>query len=342
LKSSLLELMMTARRHGARHATDRPDRARWRRRLGWLSLGLGTLHLVAPRLVRRLSGVDDSAVSRMVVPLIGARELAHGAGLLLGRNPRGWAWSRVGGDAIDLASLGVALARRRGARQVRLLGATGAVLAMTAVDVATAVRATRYRGRLMELTGTTTIRRPRSEVYAFWRRLENLPRFMAHLDEVEQIDARHSRWRATAPFGRTVSWDAEITQDIPETRIAWRSAGDAAVRNHGTVTFTSAPDGVSTEVRVRIVYDLPGGRLGAAVARFFGEEPHQQVDDDLRRLKQALETGDVVRSDGALWGRRARGEFPQRPARPPRPGELAQGADELVRAASELVRGGLA
>ncbi|MBX6748378.1 MAG: SRPBCC family protein [Micromonosporaceae bacterium] len=333
---------MTARHHRTRQRAS-TDPGRWGRRLGWLSIGLGTLHLAAPGLVRRVGGVDDSAASRTVVRLIGARELVHGAGLLFGRNTRGWVWSRVGGDALDLASLGVALARRRGIRRARLMGATGAVLAMTAVDVATAVRAGRSRARrLMELTGTTTIRRPRSDVYAFWRRLENLPRFMTHLDEVEEIDARHSRWRATAPFGRTVSWDAEIIQDIPDTRIAWRSAGDAAVRNLGTVTFTSAPDGVSTEVRVRIAYDLPGGRLGAAVAKFFGEEPHQQVADDLRRLKQALETGDVVRSEGALWGERARKEFPQRPAKPPRADELVRGADELVRAANELVRGGLA
>jgi Predicted integral membrane protein len=331
---------MTARQYVAQHQKGRTDPGQWGRRLGWLSLGLGTLHLAAPNLIRRLTGVDDSAASRMVVRLVGARELVHGAGLLFGRNTRAWAWTRVGGDAIDLASLGVALARRRGGRRARLVGATGAVLAMTAVDVAAAVGAARTRARrLMELTGTTTIRRPRSEVYAFWRRLENLPRFMTHLDAVEEIDVRHSHWRATAPFGRTVSWDAEIIQDVPDTRIAWRSTGDAAVRNLGTVTFTSAPDGVSTEVRVRIVYDLPGGRLGAAVAKFFGEEPHQQVTDDLRRLKQALETGDVVRSEGALWGGRARAEFPQRPAQPPRPDELVR-ADELVR--GELVRGGLA
>src|SRR5690606_40848504 len=63
---------------------------------------------------------------------------------------------------------------------------------------------------------STTIRRPRSEVYAFWRRLENLPRFMTHLDEVEEIDARHSHWRATAPFGRTVSWDARSEEHTSE------------------------------------------------------------------------------------------------------------------------------
>src|SRR5690606_32202190 len=130
-----------------------------------------------------------STTARAVVPLVGARELVHGAGLLLGRRTDRWAWIRVGGDVLDLAALGVALTRRRGPRRARLLGITGAVLAVTAVDVATAVRAARSpaaRGRLMELTATTTVRRHRSDVYAYWRRLENLPTFMTHLDEVRE------------------------------------------------------------------------------------------------------------------------------------------------------------
>jgi len=168
----------------------------------------------------------------------------------------------------------------------------------------------------MELTATTTVRKPASEVYAFWRRLENLPVYMAHVDDVRAIDDRTSRWGASAPFGRTVEWTAEITEDVPGERLAWRSTGDADVPNSGTVRFRPAPDGVSTEVYVHLTYDIPGGSLGKAVAKYFGEEPHQQLDDDLRRFKQVMETGEVVRSDGAPWGKRARKEFPQRPAQP--------------------------
>jgi hypothetical protein len=84
---------------------------------------------------------------------------------------------------------------------------------------------------------------------------------------------------------------------------------------------------VSTEVHVVLVYEIPGGKVGKAVAKYFGEEPHQQLDDDLRRLKQVLETGEVVRSDGAPWGKRAREEFPQRPAQPLSDAELEKGAD---------------
>lgn len=312
-----------------RTARAREDGAARRRgrALGLVSLGLGVAQVAAPHAVRRLSGVDDSATSRAVVPLVGARELVHAAGLLAGRRTGRWAWTRVAGDAVDLTSLAVALANRRGERRRRLVGVTGAVLGITALDVLTAVRAGSVRGGgVVELTAATTVRRPVADVYAFWRRLDNLPTFMAHLEEVRTTGERTSRWRATAPFGRTVEWDAEITDEEPGVRIGWSSTGDADVPNTGKVWFVPAPDGESTEVHVLMAYRIPGGKIGKAVARYFGEEPHQQVDDDLRRFKQVVETGEVVRSDGAPWGKRAREEFPQRPAQPLSPDELAKGA----------------
>jgi len=310
------------------------------RGLGWMSLGLGVAQLAAPDTVRRISGVDDSPTSRAVVPLVGARELVHAAGLLTSRRKNVWAWTRVVGDAMDLTSLGMAIAHRGGRRRRRLVGVTGAILGITVVDVLTAVQATRAKkvgavpavrgprkGGSMELTATTTIRKPVTEVYAFWRDLENLPTFMAHLEQVRTTGDRTSHWVAGAPFGKNVEWDAEIIDEAPTEKIAWRSTGDADVPNAGTVRFLPAPDGVSTEVHVVVVYEIPGGKIGKAVAEYFGEEPHQQLDDDLRRLKQVLETGEVVRSDGAPWGKRARKEFPQRPAQPLSDAELDKGAD---------------
>ena len=168
----------------------------------------------------------------------------------------------------------------------------------------------------MELTGTTTVSRPLAAVYEFWRRLDHLPDFMAHVDDVRTGDGGTSHWVVTAPFGRTVEWDATITDDVPDRRIAWESAPGADVANRGAVEFRPAPGGRGTEVHVAIAYDLPGGTLGELAAKYFGEEPHQQLDDDLRRFKQMLEVGEIVRSEGAPWGKRARHEFPQRPARP--------------------------
>ena len=176
----------------------------------------------------------------------------------------------------------------------------------------------------MELTATTTIRKSPRDVYSFWRRLDHLPTFMAHLDEVVVIDDRTSHWRATAPFDRTVEWDAEVIEDLPGEGIAWRSTEGADVDNEGAVRFTPAPGGRGTEVHVTLRYSIPGGKLGKAVARYFGEEPSQQLDDDLRRLKQVLETGEVVRSDGAPGGKLARKEFPQHAAQPLSDDEIAK------------------
>ena len=114
----------------------------------------------------------------------------------------------------------------------------------------------------MELTATTTIRKPAPEVYAFWRDLENLPTFMAHLEEVRATGDRTSHWSAGAPFGKNVEWDAEIVEEAPGEKIAWRSTGKADVPNAGSVRFVPAPDGVSTEVHVVLVYEIPGGRVG--------------------------------------------------------------------------------
>jgi uncharacterized membrane protein len=168
----------------------------------------------------------------------------------------------------------------------------------------------------MELTGTTTIRTSPDELYRFWRQLDRLPTFMAHVDDVTTTGERTSHWTVSAPFGRTVEWDAEITDEEPGRSIAWTSVGNADVQNEGVVRFAKAPRDQGTEIHATIRYKIPGGKLGEAVARYFGEDPHQQLDDDLRRLKQVIETGEVVRSDGAPWGKRARKEFPQHAAQP--------------------------
>ena len=135
--------------------------------------------------------------------------------------------------------------------------------------------------------------RPADELYAFWRDFENLPRFMEHLESVTVLTPLRSRWTAHAPAGTRVSWEAEIHNEIPNQLIAWRSLPGADVPNAGSVHFTPLGAGAGTEVRVVLSYEPPAGRVGAAVAKLFGEEPAQQVDEDLRRFKQVMESGDV-------------------------------------------------
>ena len=284
------------------------------RALGWASAGLGLPLVLRPGDATAAVGIGSSPRHRTLATLVGVREFMA-AGALLARPSSIWLWSRVAGDAMDLTLLGRALRHHDGRGRRRTAATTAAVAAIAAVDLYAAATRTRQEAA-MELTGTTTIRTPPEELYDFWRRLEHLPIFMAHVDAVTATGERTSHWTVSAPFGRTVEWDAEITDETPGRSIAWKSVGGADVDNEGEVRFVPAPRDQGTEIHVRIRYTVPGGKVGQTVARYFGEDPHQQLDDDLRRLKQYLETGEVVRSDGAPWGKRARKEFPQRPARP--------------------------
>jgi uncharacterized membrane protein len=168
----------------------------------------------------------------------------------------------------------------------------------------------------MQAKTAVTIKRPVEEVYRYWRDLTNLPSFMIHLAAVEPAGDGRSHWTANAPAGRTVEWDAEVVEDTPNQRIAWRSLEGSQVPNAGSVWFRPAPGGGGTEVRVELGYDPPGGALGKVVAKLFGEEPQQQITDDLRRLKQVLETGEVVRTEGSPEGTRSLRLVRQRPAQP--------------------------
>jgi len=153
---------------------------------------------------------------------------------------------------------------------------------------------------------TVTIDRPPAELFAFWRDLTNLPRVMAHLESVQVLDDARSRWTAKAPAGRTVTWDAEVYNEIPDQLIAWRSLEGAEVPNAGSVRFKALPHDRGTEVRVELEYAPPGGKLGGVIARLFHEEPEVQVREDLRRFKQLMEAGELPVSENPGQGPRAK------------------------------------
>jgi uncharacterized membrane protein len=140
---------------------------------------------------------------------------------------------------------------------------------------------------------SVTVNAQPDEVYRFWRDFENLPRFMQHLDSVQKIDERRSRWCAIGPAGTRVEWEAEVVREDPGHEIAWQSLPGSTVSNRGVVTFRPDAGGQGTEIEVRMEYRPPGGRLGAAVARLFGEEPQQQVEEDLERLRRMIDAGEL-------------------------------------------------
>lgn len=287
--------------------------------LGWFSVGLGLTELLAPQAIAKISGVSNRHTG--LIRLYGLREIASGVTIFAQKNPAAGMWSRVAGDMLDLASLGAA-ATSPNANKGRVAFATANVLAVTALDVMCAKQlSTNGSHHGIHASGTCIVNRAPEEVYQFWRRLENLPRFMRHLESVEDLGGGRSHWVAKGPAGMHVEWDATIVADDPGKVITWRSLEDADVDNAGAVRFEAAPGGRGTIVRVNLEYSPMGGVIGAAFAKLFGEEPEQQMDDDLRRFKQVMEVGEVVVSEATLLGT---GYMDQRPAQPPAASELAK------------------
>ncbi|MFN2415578.1 MAG: SRPBCC family protein [Pyrinomonadaceae bacterium] len=152
---------------------------------------------------------------------------------------------------------------------------------------------------------SVTINRPASELYAFWRNFENLPQFMNHLESVSAAGPNRTHWVAKAPAGTSVSWDAEVYNEKPGELIAWRTLEGSTVAHAGSVRFEEAGGGGATLVRVSLKYDPPGGKLGSYVAGFFGENPEQQIEEDLERFKQLMESMGTANAGGSTTGRGA-------------------------------------
>jgi uncharacterized membrane protein len=149
-----------------------------------------------------------------------------------------------------------------------------------------------------------TVNKPVAEVYRFWRDLENLPRFMTHLIDVDTTTDGHSHWVAKGPLGMEFEWDAEIVTDKPNEVIGWKSLDGADVDTAGSVHFRELPGDRGTEVRVTLKYDPPAGKLGTAIARLIGQSPAAQIRTDMRRFKHLMESGEIPSTHGQPHGRR--------------------------------------
>lgn len=152
----------------------------------------------------------------------------------------------------------------------------------------------RSRWRGIHVEESVTIQKPASEIYRQWSDVENLGHILSHVEKVEKLPDGRSRWTAKGPANTKVEWDAETVQDIENERITWRSAPGADVPNEGSVWFQERSGGRGTEVHVSLMYHPPGGALAAGLASLFGEEPHQQIADDLRSFKRKLEAGESI------------------------------------------------
>lgn len=155
----------------------------------------------------------------------------------------------------------------------------------------------------IEIRRAITIDKPADELYTFWRKLENLPRFMHHLASVESTGDKSSHWKAKIIGGIPVEWDAEIVEERPGQRLAWRTQPDAQVQQNGVVEFKPAAGGRGTVVTVEIQYTPPGGIIGETFGHLLNGVTAQQVKDDIGRFKSLMEAGEIATTEGQPTGR---------------------------------------
>jgi uncharacterized membrane protein len=148
-------------------------------------------------------------------------------------------------------------------------------------------------GEGIKIEHTIAINRSPQDLYRFWRNLENLPLVMKQLKSVTVLDDQRSHWIADAPAGQVVEWDAVIHNEIQNELIAWRSVDGSEVDHAGSVEFKENPFG-GTDLKVVLNYKPPAGKVGAIVAKFFGEEPSQQIEEDLKQFKSMIEASPIT------------------------------------------------
>jgi uncharacterized membrane protein len=238
---------------------------------------------------------DTRELPLRVGGLTGARgDFARGVNTTPGER----ALSALAGGALIFFGLarrtfgGAALAALGGALGYRALSGYCALYGLLGVNRASDED---VRGNLgIKLDRAVLVEAPPERVYAAWRRLDNLPRFMSHLQRVEVLDDTRSHWTARAPGGATVEWDAQIINEKPNELIAWRSIPNSVVEHAGSVRFEPTADRRSTLVRVSLQYDPPGGAFTHAVAGLFSADPERQIQDDLVAFKRAIESGTLA------------------------------------------------
>jgi len=141
----------------------------------------------------------------------------------------------------------------------------------------------------LSLDETITIDQSPEELYRFWRNLDNLPRFLTHLDSVRSTGGSRSRWVARGPSGTSVTWDADMITDKPNEEIGWCSLPGSEIATQGRVRFRRARSGRGTDLHVLLLFEPPLGQQAMPVGTRFGRSAQQEFRDDLAHLKAVLE-----------------------------------------------------
>jgi uncharacterized membrane protein len=257
------------------------------RDLGWFSMGLGLTGLVATEALARFLGTERKTLLRFC----GLRELAAGVGILSRPQPAGWMWSRVAGDALDLASLACLLSSRR-PHPVNAAVATAAVAGVTALDIWCAAKLSDSLRSPLHVQKTITVGRAAAELYEFWRDPEKLAAIMGHVATVIPAGEDRTHWTLRAPAPRSVSWHARYVDEKPGELLRWHSE-DGDVETDGTVRFAPAPGDHGTEVTLNFRFIPQGWRRAITAATLLGMVPEVLTIRALRRFKSLAETGEL-------------------------------------------------
>lgn len=237
---------------------------------------------------------------------------------------RGISAQRWGGiiAGSSLAVLGISRRSKGGLA----IAATGGLVALASAGAGTSPRELMARS-------STQINCSPQEAFQFWRDVENLPRFMRHLETVTAEDGgRRSRWIALGPLGRRITWDAEIVAERENELISWRSLPGSDINVDGFVEFSHAPGNRGTMVSATILYGPPARGLGHTVAKLLGKDPSFLMRQDLRRLKALIETGEIPTTEGQSHGPRSATTALARTIDPDQPLRKEAGMKEVLEA----------
>lgn len=175
-------------------------------------------------------------------------------------------------------------------------GITGhcAIYSMLGANTATRSRSgSEIAASAPEVKRSITIGKSPEELYAFWRNPDNLAKVVAHFAEVTPQRDGILHWRVRGPLKQVFEWDSEHTEEQPNRVLSWQSLPGSSLLNQGRITFEPGPDGVGTEVTLRMQFEPPLGGIGAGLVNAFHKIPRTIAGQTLRRFKSLAETGEI-------------------------------------------------
>jgi uncharacterized membrane protein len=247
--------------------------------------------------VRAVRGVK-TVESRFDPHIQPAYELSSGTPRVESRTPRpdilqpNWApATRALAAGAGAALVGAAVVQRnRSAVGLAVAGAALITRAATNLPVHRLVGIGAGR-RAIDVQKAITVDLPADRVFAFWENPANLPTVMHHVREVRTTNEPGQwQWTIAGATGLSIEFVTVLTDRVPDRLLAWKTVEGSTIEHAGIVRFDPL-DERRTRIGLRLSYNPPGGALGHAAATLLGADPKSQLDEDLVRMKTALETG---------------------------------------------------